>query len=108
MKITRIYDDNGQSRFTDIYISLHPPEPTLGVSGFLKSAPFAGGECWFLSFPQCVMDQHTAPRRQLVITLSGEAEIETGDGDTRRFRQGDVLLADDTTGEGHISRAGPT
>jgi hypothetical protein len=50
------------------------------------------------------MDQHTAPRRQLVITLSGEVEIETSDGNTRRFRQGDVLLADDTTGVGHISR----
>ncbi len=103
MKIARLYDDNGQSRFTEIDISLHPLEPTAGVSGFQKSAPFAGGECLFLSFPQCV-HQHAAPQRQLVVILSGEAEIETSDGNTRRFRQGDVFLADDTTGEGHISR----
>ena len=31
-------------------------------------------------------------------------EIECGDGTTRRFGVGDVLLADDTTGQGHISR----
>ena len=35
---------------------------------------------------------------------SGSVEIETGDGTKRRFGVGDVLLADDTTGEGHISR----
>jgi hypothetical protein len=104
VKITRIYDDNGQSRFTDIDISLTPLELTLGVSGFRMSAPFAGGECSFLFMPQCVMEQHAAPRRQLFIILSGEAEIMTGDGNTRRFRRGDVFLADDTTGEGHISR----
>ena len=104
MKIARIYDDNGQSRFTDIDISLNLMAPRRGVSGLRMSAPFAGGECLFRSFPQGSLDRHTAPQRQLVIILSGEGEIETGDGNTRRFRQGDVFLADDTTGEGHIAR----
>ena len=45
-----------------------------------------------------------APRRQLVIILSGELEIETSDGNKRHFRPGDMFLADDTTGSGHISR----
>jgi hypothetical protein len=103
MKIARIYDDNGQSRFADINIPLNPREPPSRVSGLRMSAPFAAGECLFASFPPCV-DQHAAPRRQLVVILSGESEIETSDGNTRRFRQGDVLLADDTTGEGHITR----
>ena len=49
-------------------------------------------------------DYHCAPRRQFVIHLKGSVEIETGDGTKRRFGVGDVLLADDTTGEGHISR----
>jgi uncharacterized cupin superfamily protein len=39
-----------------------------------------------------------------VITLSGAVEIEPGDGTVRRFGPGDVMLADDTTGHGHITR----
>ena len=45
-----------------------------------------------------------APRRQFVIHLAGAAEIEVGDGTRRTFGAGEVLLADDTTGQGHISR----
>ena len=43
---------------------------------------------------------HTAPARQLVITLSGTLEFETRDG---RFtlRTGDVLFTEDTSGAGH-------
>ena len=49
---------------------------------------------------------HNAPRRQFVIMLSGGAvEIEVGDGSRRRLHAGDILLAEDTTGRGHISRA---
>ena len=47
---------------------------------------------------------HPAPRRQYVITLSGQVEIETGDGTVKRFGPGGVMLADDTTGRGHITR----
>jgi hypothetical protein len=104
MKIARIYDDNGQSRFGDIDISLNPTEPIAGVSGFRVSASFVAGECHFRSFPPCVSQQHAAPKRALIIILFGEAEIETGDGDTRRFRPGDMYLSDDTTGSGHITR----
>lgn len=53
---------------------------------------------------EATLDFHTAPRRQLIVTLSGEAEVETGDGTKLRFLPGDVLLAEDTTGQGHISR----
>jgi hypothetical protein len=47
---------------------------------------------------------HTAPRRQLVLQLTGVGELECGDGEVRRLGPGDLLLADDTTGEGHLSR----
>jgi len=104
MKIARIYDDNGQSWFTDIDISLNPTEPYGGVSGFRASAPFSAEQCFFFSSPQCVQELHVAPRRQLGIILSGEMEIETSGGDARRFRPGDIFLADDTTGSGHITR----
>src|SRR5215213_1772018 len=46
---------------------------------------------------------HNAPWRQYVVTLSGTWEIETSDGDIRRFGPGDVLLAEDLTGKGHVN-----
>jgi uncharacterized cupin superfamily protein len=39
-----------------------------------------------------------------VVTLSGQVEIEAGDGAVRRFGPGDVLLAEDLTGQGHLTR----
>ncbi|MGH7932300.1 MAG: hypothetical protein ACREQN_03925 [Candidatus Binataceae bacterium] len=50
------------------------------------------------------IDWHNAPRRQLVVNLCGEVEITVSDGGKRRFGAGSVLLAEDLTGKGHISR----
>jgi quercetin dioxygenase-like cupin family protein len=51
-----------------------------------------------------VLDWHPAPRRQFVITLTGEVEYEIGDGTRRRFGPGSIFLAEDLTGQGHIAR----
>ena len=50
-------------------------------------------------------DWHPAPRRQYVITLQGQVEIGLGDGTSMRFSSGDVMLAEDLTGQGHTTRA---
>ncbi|TRW82426.1 cupin domain-containing protein [Mycolicibacterium sp. 018/SC-01/001] len=44
---------------------------------------------------------HTAPVRQLVVTLAGTLLFTTRDGEQFRLSPGDVLLAEDTTGSGH-------
>ncbi len=49
-------------------------------------------------------DFHTAPRRQYVVNLAGIAEFETADGTKVRMVPGDVLVAEDLTGHGHIAR----
>ena len=49
-------------------------------------------------------DWHPAPRRQYVVTLSGEREIELEGGRKIRLGPGSILLAEDTTGKGHILR----
>ena len=49
-------------------------------------------------------DYHTAPRRQFVVTLAGRAELEVADGSKRQMGAGDVLIAEDLTGHGHILR----
>jgi hypothetical protein len=51
------------------------------------------------------LDWHPAPRRQYVVTLAGESEIELEGGRKLRLGPGHILLAEDTTGQGHISRA---
>src|SRR5207244_9617437 len=43
-------------------------------------------------------------RRQYSISLSGTAEIEVGDGTVARVGPGDVVLAEDLTGQGHVTR----
>lgn len=47
------------------------------------------------------LDWHTAPTRQLVITLSGTLDFQTRDGQHFMLGPGDVLLAEDTIGTGH-------
>jgi quercetin dioxygenase-like cupin family protein len=52
------------------------------------------------------MDQgwHTAPARQLVVVLTGEIEVETTDGEKRRWRAGEAFVPADVTGRGHRTR----
>jgi hypothetical protein len=42
----------------------------------------------------------TTPRRQYAVTLGGEWEITTTDGETRRFLPGSLALLDGMTGPG--------
>jgi hypothetical protein len=100
MKIARIYTgSDNESHFEDIEIDLNfngrvkasELQPTTGI--IFRSAP-----------PNHLSDYHPVPKRQYVITLSGQVEIETGDGTIRRFGPGDVMLAEDTGGRGHITR----
>jgi quercetin dioxygenase-like cupin family protein len=44
---------------------------------------------------------HTAPVRQLVVTLSGTLVFTTAEAAEFTLRPGDVLLAEDTVGSGH-------
>jgi uncharacterized cupin superfamily protein len=92
MKVTRLYTGaDGQSHFEEIEVETSKLQPGDGIV-FRESTPLT------------VNQWHRAPRRQYVINLSGETEIEIGNGTKRRFSPGDILLAEDTSGQGHISR----
>ena len=47
---------------------------------------------------------HHAPGRAAVFTLTGAVDIEIGDGTVRRLGPGDILIAEDLTGQGHVTR----
>ena len=51
-----------------------------------------------------VDDYHNASRVQYVVHLEGTSEIEVADGTIKRLNPGDILVAQDTTGHGHITR----
>ncbi|RKX19986.1 MAG: cupin domain-containing protein [Candidatus Zixiibacteriota bacterium] len=106
MKYTQVYtDENGESHFQDVEIEFKsidfaPPAPPLDISN-----AFPAIECSFLKAPaKWFGDWHPAPFRQLHFYLAGEVEAETSDGEIRRFKQGDVVLVEDTIGKGHRSR----
>jgi hypothetical protein len=102
MKIVRIYTGpDNQSHFEDIEV----PLKDAGKVGFLSDRVRATGLVFRETGGDYDYDFHTAPRRQYVVNLEGEVEIEVGDGTRRILRTGDILLAEDTTGQGHISRA---
>jgi hypothetical protein len=100
MKIARLYTgQDQQSHFDEIEV------PFGGERAILASdLQAASGVVFRCAPPGTVVDWHPAPRRQYVVTLAGEWDIECGDGSVRRFKPGDVMLAEDLSGRGHISR----
>lgn len=102
MKVTRVYTGaDGKSHFEDVEV----PLKAGGKAGFMSDLIAAKGVVFRETGGDYNFDFHNAPRRQYVVNLEGEVEIEVGDGTKRILRSGDILLAEDTTGQGHISRA---
>jgi hypothetical protein len=100
MQYFRIYTGaDGLSHFEDVDAEASGP----GVPETAGGIPVAD-LVFRTSPPGRTMDYHNAPRRQFVITLRGEAEIVASDGETRRVGPGSIMLAEDTTGKGHITR----
>lgn len=108
MKYVRIYaDEPGASHFEDVEVPITGVEVTNAgaiASEVADLMPATG--IFFREAPADYLSGwHTAPRPQFVFNLSGQFEVEASDGEVRRFGPGDVLLADDLTGQGHITRA---
>ncbi|MFC2012197.1 hypothetical protein ACFLVU_03595 [Chloroflexota bacterium] len=102
MKITRLYTGtDGESHFEDIYITLDGSDGTEKMSELKK----ATGIIFRETSGAYNLDWHPAPRRQFVINLEGRVELGVGDGTSRIFGPGDIVLAEDTEGRGHVSRA---
>jgi hypothetical protein len=100
--VVRIFTGpDGESHFEDVDLDLDD----LGQVGRISARWPATGVQFREVDGDYELDFHTAPRRQLVVNLTGSVEIETGSGERRVFGPGSILLADDRTGHGHISRS---
>tara|TARA_Y100000815_G_scaffold160740_1_gene145838 strand:- start:4 stop:348 length:345 start_codon:yes stop_codon:yes gene_type:complete len=51
-----------------------------------------------------VAEWHNPTRRQYLIVIRGKMEVSVADGTTRQFQAGDVLIAEDMTGQGHLTK----
>ena len=99
--ITRVYSDsNGDSRFEDISIPLKDAGEIgkLSASIPVTSIIFREVESTY------DYNFHNAPKKQYLILIDGEIEIETTLGEKRQFKAGDVLLLEDTEGKGHRTK----
>jgi hypothetical protein len=104
----RIYADaEGETHMEDINIGLLPRKLFKDNPPFRLTDNFPASWCNICYVPAGTTDWHNPPQRLLVLWLTGEVEFETSDGDIRRLAAGSVLLAEDTTGKGHISRHSP-
>jgi len=96
MQIVRVFSgDDGESHFEDV-----TPEEMVTIAKRLGEGDIQLNARQSPSFS----DYHTAPRRQYVLHLLGAAEYETADGSKRRLLPGDILVAEDLSGHGHIAR----
>lgn len=102
MKYVRLYTGtDGESHMEDVDVGLEDSGRGTDVSDELGAASFN-----FAAFrDDYAFEAHTAPRRRLIALLSGSIEIETSDGEVRTLGPGSLLLAEDTMGKGHKSRA---
>lgn len=103
----RLYTDSeGHSRFEDV----SPLGHTTGVVESDLRATFSEPmSADWVAFRHVVHEAddtrpHNAPRRQFIVMLKGECEVETSMGEKRRLGPGSVLLVEDTEGLGHITR----
>ena len=78
-----------------------PPNPTGQMNDFGAVTTMC-----VISFPAGTdAPAHNAPQPYVCIILSGEGEVVTSDGQSRRFHPGEVLFCNDLTGKGHVTRA---
>jgi len=110
-------DAKGVSHFRDEKLSFEaatPENPTAGTTSrtnpdpeALVALPLRGatGATFLYLKRAAVEDWHRAPRRMYLIAVQGMSEVTAGDGEIRRFGPGSIILMDDLTGKGHITRA---
>jgi hypothetical protein len=106
MEVIRFFETpDGGSRFEQHELKFPTPftDPYGDVYGLSK--PLEVASAIFAELPTGLNQSwHGAPTRQLVVVLTGRIEVETTDGQMRRWGPGNMFMADDTGGKGHQTR----
>ncbi|MFP6698724.1 MAG: hypothetical protein VCF08_17800 [Alphaproteobacteria bacterium] len=102
MRIHNLYEDeDGQSHFRDIEVEW----TSEGRGGKLSDRLPATGIIFRQVQPDYELDWHSAPRRQYIINLDAGVQITASDGEARIIGAGEVILVEDISGKGHLSKA---
>ena len=109
MAIIRLYTgDDGKSHFETVEpkLDLGPPseDGTIWPQDAIGEVPNTGGAVMRRFDPGRSNPWHYAPGRVAMFNLTGSVEIEVGDGTKVVIAPGDILIAEDTTGQGHYTR----
>ena len=101
MRIHNLYEDeNGESHWRDIEVEWASNSP-----GGKLSAPIPVSALIFRETqPDYDLDWHPAPRRQYIINLVGGVQLTASDGESRVIDAGEVILVEDISGKGHLSK----
>jgi hypothetical protein len=92
---TRIYERDGLSFFEEVELAAD------AQGAFEPAAVVSLVPCEAAVAPE--MGAHNAPRRQFIVHLEGSVQVEASGGGTRVFGPGDVILAEDLEGAGHVT-----
>ncbi len=98
-------DTSGGSRMDTVTVEQRLMQGAPPAAPFYVSADHAATKYRFYTFPPgWIGELHPAPTRQFLSLMSGAVEVETTDGETRRLDAGGLVLLEDTTGSGHVTR----
>ncbi|MEI7857601.1 MAG: cupin domain-containing protein [Methanomicrobiales archaeon] len=102
----RLYADaQGGSHFDTVTVEQSLATGAPPAAPFYISADHTSSKYRFYSFqPGWIGDWHPCPTRQFLALMSGTVEMETTDGTVRRLGPGDLVLLEDTSGKGHVTR----
>lgn len=102
MRIHNLYSDaGGESHWRDIEVEyveqndagrLSAPQPARGI--IFRQTAAEHDRPW-----------HPAPRRQYIINLDAGVQLTASDGEARVIGAGEVILVEDTSGKGHLSKS---
>lgn len=102
MRIHNLYvDAQGETHFRDIEVEWVEERHFSKLSARLP----ATGIIFRETSADYDLDWHPAPRRQYIINLDGGVKITASDGESRVIGAGEVLLVEDTSGKGHLSKS---
>jgi hypothetical protein len=107
MHLVQLYNlDDGRSSIRTVSLKAAP----MGGSGREDTLPIAVEPVFFRESVGSHADDHDdqswhrPSRRQLIVVLSGGFDIEAEDGSTAHIGPGEILLAEDSMGRGHLTR----
>jgi hypothetical protein len=102
MHVHNLYcDANGESHWRDVEIEWTEE----GAGGKLSARQQAFGIIFRQTQAEHDRPWHPAPRRQYIINLDAGVELTASDGESRKIGAGEVILVEDVSGKGHLSKS---